>query len=185
MKNIPPREYEYIGPVEIINRIKSEFKGKRIGNTGEIFNWILENNDNPKFGDSIICTFIINLKGELVIADRHSEHVQCALGENVRSAGEIGFLIEGKNQVYVDYISNQSTGYCPSSDSWPEVEKALRKIQGLNIPKGFDPKFIFSYCPTCKARQIVKDEFYFCPTCEQELLSELEFQTNRNSLEFR
>ncbi|MFK7906093.1 MAG: hypothetical protein AB8B69_13255 [Chitinophagales bacterium] len=179
------REYEYIGPKEILKRVEAKFEGKIIETSEEILDWILESSSSPKFGDSIICTFIINLAGELVIADRHSEHVQCAFGKNVRSAGEIGFLVGRKNQIDIDSITNQSTGYCPSSESWYEVEKALKRIRGLNAPEGFDPQFVFSYCPNCETRQIVKDGFYFCPKCEQPLLSEYEFQAKRKSLEFK
>ncbi|MGB1241872.1 MAG: hypothetical protein ACPG49_05085 [Chitinophagales bacterium] len=193
MKNPPkkkfsPKEYEYVGPKEILQMIKAKYRGTVIEESEEIRNWIGANHKNTKFGDVAICTFTINLQGKLVIADRHSEHVQCAFGEKVRSAGEIGFVVEKKNEVYVDSITNQSTGYCPSSESWFEVEKALKAIlqlKGLSEFKGFDPAFIFSYCPDCKTRQIVKDEFYFCLKCEEELLSEGEFQMKRGGLEFR
>ncbi|MGB0930775.1 MAG: hypothetical protein ACPGVB_08365 [Chitinophagales bacterium] len=179
-----PEEYEYVGPEEIFKMVNEEYKGTVINNPEEILNWIVQNIGKPKKDDLIVCTFIINLKSELVIGDRHSEHVQCANGENVKSAGEIGFQID-KSKVHIGSITNQSTGYCPSSASWSEVEKALKKIDGINIPEGFDSEFIFSYCPNCKTRQIVKDEFYFCPKCEQRLLSENEFQTKRKKLVFK
>ncbi len=183
-----PKEYEYVGPQKILQTIKAKYRGKVIAESEEIHNWIRANHKTAKAGDVVICTFTINLQGKLVIADRHSEHVQCAFGENVISAGEIAFVVEKKGGISVDSITNQSTGYCPSPESWFEVEKALKKIpklKGLSLLKSFEPKFVFSYCPDCKTRQIVKDEFYFCLECEQELLSEEEFQIRRKTLEFR
>ena len=180
-----PKEYEYIGPEEIFKMIQEKHKGQRIESVDDLVNWILENNGKPKTDDLIICTFVINLEGKLLIADRHTEHVQCANGENVRSAGEMGFYLDNQNKVTIEFVSNQSTGYCPSSASWLEVEHSILKINGLNIPEGFDPEFIFSYCPNCKTRQIVKDEFYFCPKCEERLLNEDDFQRQRKNLEFK
>ena len=183
-KKFNPKEYEYVGPAEIYKRINEEFKGIVVHSSEEILNWIISNNEKSKNIDLIICTFIINLLGELVIADRHSEHVHCANGENVKSAGEIGFYIT-QDKIQIEFVTNQSTGYCPASESWQEVENSLRKIDDLNIPEGFDPEFVFSYCPNCQTRQIVKEEFYFCPNCENPLLSENEFQSNRKNLTFR
>lgn len=177
--------YNYIGPTQILKRVKSIYKGTIIKKSEDIFHWISQQNESVKTGDLVICTFVIDLDGNLLIADRHSEHVQCAFGKEVLSAGEIGFVLEKNNQIYVDSITNQSTGYCPAADSWIEVEKALQKIDGLNIPDGFEPAFVFSYCPICQTRQIVKEAFYYCPTCEGELLSEVEFQEKRRHLVFR
>lgn len=186
--NVPvsnPTEYEYIGPKEILEIIEEKYQGRVIETSEEIFDWIIENHSKPKKDDIIICTFIINLENKLVIADRHSEHVQCANGKNVRSAGEIGFQVDNQKRINVFSITNQSTGYCPSAKSWTEVDKALKKISCLTFPNGFEPEFVFSYCPNCKTRQIVREDFYFCPTCEGGLLSEKEFQMKRKGLEFK
>lgn len=180
-----PEFYEYIGPQEILEQIKPEFQGKRITTIQDIYHWISKHHNKPKIGKIVICTFIINLEGQLVIADRHSEHVQCALGEAVKSAGEISFLIEKQQQVSVEMITNQSTGYCPSANSWMAVELALENIEGLNVPNGFEPKFVFSYCPNCQTRQIVKEAFYYCPMCEQSLLNEVHFQQQRSTLVYK
>ncbi len=179
------KHYEYIGPKEILNQIQPQFKGTVISTLQDIYRWIMKHLHNSKVGEVVICTFIINLEGQLVIADRHSEHVQCAFGEAVKSAGEIVFLIEKGQHITIDSITNQSTGYCPSADSWKAVEAALKKIDGLNIPNGFEPEFVFSYCPNCETRQIVREAFYYCPMCEGALLSEVEFQEKRRYLTFR
>lgn len=180
-----PKEYEYVGPKEIYNQINEKYKGTRIKTLDDILSWMIVNYGKPKINDIVICTFVIDLKGKLLIADRHSEHVQCANGEKVKSAGEIGFLVDNKKMISVSSVTNQSTGYCPSSASWFEVEIALKKIIGLDIPEKFETEFIFSYCQNCKTRQIVKDEYFFCPKCDQELLSENEFQKRRMNLEFK
>ncbi|BDA71358.1 hypothetical protein CAL7716_055240 [Calothrix sp. PCC 7716] len=59
-------------------------------------------------------TVIIDVDEQLWIADRHSEHVQCARGQRVLSAGEITFTLASSN-VLVSEVSNQSTGYCPET----------------------------------------------------------------------
>ena len=180
-----PKTYDYVGPAEIFKRIEEKYQGTVIATTEDVLNWLLANNGRLKTDALIICTFIINLEGKLLIADRHSEHVQCANGEAVRSAGEIGFYIDDRQEVKVETLTNQSTGYCPSSTSWVEVENALSKIQGLTIPKGFDPAFVFSYCPDCQTRQIVKDAFYFCAICGHPLLTENDFQKKRKHLRLK
>jgi len=176
--------YEYVGPKEIFDLIKPELKGTKIEDCKEIIDWIRLNSKITKPESLTVCTFVINMKGSLLIADRHSEHVQCALGENVLGAGEIGFIIGSQGSVKVESITNQSTGYCPSSNCWDEVSKALTKIDGLIIPDKFEPSFTFSYCSRCKQRQIVRDDFYYCAICGEELLSEEDFQNRRSQLTF-
>jgi hypothetical protein len=80
-------------------------------------------------------TFVIDLSGTLRIAPRRSEHVACAGGEPVLSAGEITFLHDAHGWV-VSEISNHSTGYCPDPASWPAVGDALDRA-GLRHPGRF------------------------------------------------
>ena len=56
--------------------------------------------------------FVIDLTGTLRLAPRRSEHVACAGGGPVLSAGEIVFRRE-RGGWTVGEVSNQSTGYCP------------------------------------------------------------------------
>ena len=65
-------------------------KGTKIEEVQDIIDWLIS---NKQFGDNIICTFVIDKNENLLLADRYSEHVQCALGENILSTGEIGFEI--------------------------------------------------------------------------------------------
>ena len=54
------------------------------------------------------------------LADRHSEHVACAGGGPVLSAGEMFFLLEDSRAAVVE-VSNQSTGYWPETSSLTAV----------------------------------------------------------------
>ena len=178
-----PKKYEYIGPKRILKRVVQEYMGLEISQKEDIEKWIKETNQKISKDQLIVATFVINKSGKLLISDRHSEHVQCANGENVLSAGEIGFEIENNKLQRVSFISNQSTGYCPSPKSWDKVEECLRKINDLEFPDYFNPKFIFSYCPNCKTLKIIKEDFYLCYRCDGELYDEATFQNNRKNLE--
>ena len=90
---------------------------------------------------SAVATFVIDADGRRWIADRHSEHVQCARGGDVLSAGEMTFSLKG-GAVAVVGVSNQSTGYRPEPESWPAVAAALDQA-GLAHPGGFTAPFEF------------------------------------------
>src|SRR5207248_2652277 len=94
--------------------------------------------------------------------DRRSEHVACAGGEPVLSAGEVTFSIS--SDVRVVNVTNQSTGYCPQPASWPAVASALAKA-GLDAPAGFDPAYEFRRCICCNGLSIIKDAVFECPEC--------------------
>ena len=108
---------------------------------------------------------MIDLEGYLRIADRHSEHIACAAGGEVLSAGEMGF---DARTATLKYVTNQSTGYCPEPDSWPAVERALRRI-GVEPPDGFTTVLVFRRCPDCGQRNIVKEGIFECGVCGSEL----------------
>lgn len=111
-------------------------------------------------------TFVVDLDGMLRLAPRRSEHVACADGEKVLSAGEIAF--DGRT---VTHISNQSTGYCPDVISWPAVEAALDRA-GLAHPAGFTHEVVFRRCPTCQERNIVRESYFVCVFCDGDLPGE-------------
>ncbi len=54
--------------------------------------------------------FVIGMDCALRLAPRRSEHVACAGGDMVLSAGEISFMSEAGRWA-VSAVSNQSTGY--------------------------------------------------------------------------
>jgi hypothetical protein len=97
------------------------------------------------------------------VAPRRSEHVACAGGEPVLSAGEISFARDGKRWM-VNEVSNQSTGYCPDVTSWPAVAAALERA-GLDHPGRFTHAVLFRRCPHCRENNIVRDNDFICVFC--------------------
>src|SRR5829696_7722405 len=116
------RLYRYVGPREIADRAGAEQRGLPIQSADDIRNWIERTGQTLSSGQ-VIATFIVDTMGVLRIADRRSEHVACAGGEPVQSAGEIMFAVAAA--VAVAEVSNQSAGYCPEPESWPAVATAL------------------------------------------------------------
>ncbi len=57
---------------------------------------------SPKKTEPIVFTFIVGFNGLLWIADRHSEHVACARGGDVLSAGELTFEVDGGIVIVTD-----------------------------------------------------------------------------------
>jgi hypothetical protein len=112
-------------------------------------------------------TFVIDLNGTLRLAPRRSEHVACAGGAPVLSAGEITFLHD-QGHWTVSEVSNQSTGYCPDIASWHAVNDALDRAD-LEHPSHFTDPVTFRRCPQCHERNLVKDDFFICAICGAEL----------------
>jgi len=112
-------------------------------------------------------TFIVDSAGDLWIADRHSEHVCCARGGTVLSAGEITFSDDG-GRIEVVAATNQSTGYCPEPESWLDVQRALERAR-LPHPDDFTGRFLFRRCPSCGMRNLVKDDWFVCGVCDTTL----------------
>ena len=112
-------------------------------------------------------TFVVGLDGQLRLAPRRSEHVDCAAGQPVLAAGEMLFAREGARWS-VSEISNQSTGYCPDADSWPAVAAALDRV-GLAHPGDFTHKIVFRRCPACGQLNIVRDGHFACSVCDSAL----------------
>ena len=159
------RRYKYVGPDEIRKSLRSASQPIR---SKENLIEILETLDFSKSetGESTV-TFVIDGEGFLRLAHRHSEHVVCAGGEEVLSAGEITFGWNSK-KLGVESVSNQSTGYCPEPESWAAVQLALERL-GIDSPRGFSPEFIFRRCPQCDQTNLVKDSHFYCGVCEAEL----------------
>ena len=124
--------------------IAPERIGRAIESPADLTSWTAE---QPAAELHEPFTFVIDLKLRMRthVAARRSEHVACAGGQRVLAAGEIGFE-HGSNGWTVDYISNQSTGYCPDLDSWAAVAAAQDRI-GLEHPPAFTQQAIFRRCP--------------------------------------
>ncbi|WP_433469809.1 S1 RNA-binding domain-containing protein [Spirillospora sp. CA-128828] len=158
------RRYRYIGPDEIRMQIWSDGRGQPITSSGDLSAW-LARQDGPEREEPF--TFVIDDTMTLRVAPRRSEHVVCAGGEPVLSAGEITFAGSGESW-RVSEISNQSTGYCPDLDSWTAVQAALGNA-GLDHPGSFTVPFVFRRCMRCGQLNIVKDDHYACAMCDEPL----------------
>lgn len=110
------RLFHYVGPDEIATAVAAIPIGFAIRELQDVMRWIKETEQHINRDGSIIATFTIDQHGTLNLADRHSEHVACAGGNPVLSAGEITFVIN-REKLEVSAITNQSTGYCPQVSS--------------------------------------------------------------------
>jgi hypothetical protein len=158
--------YTYVGPNEIRARLSGQPAGVCIRNRSDVLAWVKESGQAIERSRPIAATFVVDPAGQLRIADRHSEHVACAGGGDVLSAGEMFFNCE--NDVRVAEVSNQSTGYCPEPQSWPAVAQALDRAE-IEHPGEFTTACIFRRCQSCGSRNIVKDEWFHCGVCAAPL----------------
>lgn len=159
--------YRYVGPLPLAEIRSDPSQRFHVRQPQDVREWVRQTRQARDAQNIVIATFIIDLEGQLWIADRHSEHVQCACGERVLSAGEISFCL-GRNEVTVVGVTNQSSGYCPEPQSWPSVAVALENI-GLASPGGFTTEFVFRRCPACDTINIVKDGWFECAVCGNAL----------------
>ncbi len=165
--------YPYVGPPEIRNRVSPATPGKPVLSESDILNWIDETNQAPDETNTITATYVVNQDCIMLIADRHSEHLACAGGEPVLSAGEITFEINCRKSEVV-YVSNQSTGYCPKPSSWKAVREALDKAD-IKSPSFFTATFEFRKCMNCDTVSIIKENHFCCSVCDSQLPYEWNF----------
>ncbi|MEO8494126.1 MAG: hypothetical protein ABI614_03580 [Planctomycetota bacterium] len=163
--------YRYAGPAEIAGRVVG-FGGFLVDSVEKLRD-SLRSMDGYQSEGSLTVTFIVGLGGELRVSDRRSEHVKCAGGQPVLSAGEMTFVCEN-DRIFVERVTNQSTGYCPEPESWRSVVDALERIP-LGHPDSFDPAFVFRKCPSCSQINIIKDQWYICDVCQTSLPIEWNF----------
>lgn len=159
--------YRYVGPKQIAERAPAAAAGIRVESPEDVRRWIRESRQDIDAAGNVVATFVIDEAGELRIADRRSEHVACAGGKPVRSAGEMTFEVR-RSSVSVSWVTNQSTGYCPEPESWPAVEAALARA-GIAAPDGFSQAFDFRRCPRCGTINIVKHGVFECGACSASL----------------
>jgi hypothetical protein len=164
-KVLVTRLYSYVGPSEIAARERLAAGGHMVGRIEDVDAWLRDTNQEIRDG-SVIATFVIDDEGRLRIADRRSEHVACATGRPVRSAGELTFAVGPPIEIVE--VSNQSTGYCPEPESWPAVAAAL-SAAGFTPPAGFNPACLFRRCPACANITLIKDNALECGICGQTL----------------
>jgi len=159
--------YRYVGPKQIALRVLAGPTGTLIKSPEDVLSWIRQTDQDLDYIGSVTATFIIDEFAGLRIADRRSEHVACAGGKPVLSAGEMTFTIL-PGDVNVSWVTNQSTGYCPKPDSWPAVQAAL-KGAGITAPDDFSQALHFRRCPRCGSINIVKDNVFECAGCSSPL----------------
>ncbi len=177
-----PLLYYYIGPPHLKDKVQAQYQGTPINQRSDIEAWIKKEKQQANDYGIIVATFVVLEHWQLYISDRHIEHVQCANKKPVLSAGEISFEFDKGKLQSICQITNQSTGYCPPTHSWEAVAQSLRGIE-LPHPDGFDPAYVFSYCPNCKSLKIVKNEDFVCWECGENLWGMEEFQMKRKKLE--
>lgn len=168
------RCYSYVGPSHIREFAKRDPTGVDIHDVEELRKWLVSHDQIADEG----VTFVITLDGVLRIAPRRSEHVACASGQPVLSAGEIVFRL-GKNSksthsqaIVVESITNQSAGYIPQPDSWSAVQNAFSRL-GIVLPACWTHAFIFGLCPHCHQVNLIKDQVFECGVCGASLPAEL------------
>lgn len=161
------RSYQYVGPTAVAARVAGHSAGTAIAQSTDVIAFA-NRVGRPRRGKLFAVTFVVDLKGRLLIADRHSEHVACAGGSDVLSAGEMFFALDDDDDVWVEEVSNQSTGYCPEPESWAAVGAALDRA-GLEHPGGFTTACLFRRCEACASRNIVKDGWFHCDLCGASL----------------
>jgi hypothetical protein len=163
------KAFRYVGPKEIAAYASTAAKGTLVRSRAGLIPW-LERNARFEGGWA---TFVVSLGGDLLVAPRRSEHVACAGGERVLAAGEIRFDLTGT----IVEITNNSTGYCPSDDSWDAVRAALDAAD-LPHPPRFTLVVQFRRCPSCGERNLVKDGWYACAACDAALPREWNFDAD-------
>lgn len=159
-----PRLYAYVGTDEVRAAAADAPAGTPIDSRDALARWLAAQADDAE-GEAITATFVVTPDGTLRVANRRSEHVACAGGQPVLSAGEMRFSRDSQRLVAA---TNQSTGYCPEPESWPAVADALDRA-GVAHGRRFDDEFTFRRCPACGERNLVKDGWFVCAICDAAL----------------
>jgi hypothetical protein len=158
------RLYDYVGPPEVAASVRGLPAGTPIKSEQDLKAWLVANREDLDRAGTIIATFVIDKDGLLRMAQRRTEHVACASGGPVRSAGEISFTIDGR----IAYVSNQSTGFCPEAESWPAVAAAIKDVVP-SPPNRFSQEFIFRRCTSCGQTLVIKDNWFVCDLCDADV----------------
>ncbi|MFI1092099.1 hypothetical protein [Streptomyces sp. NPDC020917] len=158
------RAYRHVGPADVRSLVRPGGEGWRVRSQTDLDQWLAA---RPAEEAREPFTFVVDTAGALRLAPRRSEHVVCAGGAAVLSAGEIGFRRESGRWV-VDEVSNQSTGYCPDVTSWRAVAEAL-DLAGIARPSGFTHAVVFRRCLSCAQLNVVREQDFVCVFCDEVL----------------
>ncbi|HSA52023.1 MAG TPA: hypothetical protein VLH10_18195 [Yinghuangia sp.] len=156
--------YRYIGPPDLRGLVRPGCGGTPVRTHADFARWVSEQTAEDLAEPF---TYVVDTAGVLRLAPRRSEHVVCAEGEDVLGAGEVGFLVLDGSWAVGD-VSNQSTGYCPDTASWPRVAEALDRV-GIIRPAGFTHPVVFRRCTACRELNIVRDGDFACVFCDAPL----------------
>lgn len=159
-----PRLYRCVGPKEIALAMRPSATRALIREARDVVRWVGKEGVGAQ---GVTVTFAIGRDGDLWIADRRSEHVACAAAEDVLSAGEMTFRVDGDLVAAVE-VTNQSIGYCPAPESYGAVAAALARA-GIAGPGEFTAAFTFRKCGRCETTNIVKDAWFVCDVCGADL----------------
>ena len=180
----PQRSFPYVGPEAILDAV-CETRRWKIECPEDLRKHFAQNAGQADKYGLVAATYVVSEDLVLYLADRRSEHVACARGLPVAAAGEI-FIELHHASIAIARISNQSTGYCPSLDSWNAIAGVLLQL-GVETPGGFDPACEFRRCDACKNIQIVKDGVFDCIFCATPLSADwnVGLPDNQNRLSSR
>lgn len=169
------RQYKYVGSESLKALLTRPSRRVCIRHPNDVVKWVETTNEAIDNTGMVVVTFIVDANQQLWINERRSEHVVCAAGQNVFSAGEMTFGLRG-DQVEVVEVTNQSTGYCPEPESWSVVASVLEQI-GITYPPDFTTAYIFRRCDKCGTTNIVKDMWFECAVCGTTLSQVWNFGT--------
>ncbi|MDI3405050.1 hypothetical protein [Streptomyces cavernicola] len=158
------RRYGYVGPAELRGLVRPGGEGCGLRSAADFEGWV-SGLTRDELAEPF--TYVVDETGVLRLAPRRSEHVVCAGGGAVLSAGEMSFRVAA-GRWQVSEVSNQSTGYCPDVSSWPAVAAAVDAI-GLERPSGFTHEVVFRRCPSCGQLNVVREGDFVCVFCDAEL----------------
>ena len=152
--------YPYVGPAAIRRAVEGAPAGACIRSQADLEAWLQQTPSALDEG----ATFTVSLDGLLHLAPRRSEHVACAAGKPVLSAGEMRFAWKKPQPAVVTEVTNQSTGYCPEPSSFEDVAQALCTA-GLPAPPTWSWACVFRRCPGCEQLNLVKNDDFTCEAC--------------------
>ena len=167
------RSYTYVGPRRLAELATSDIPRAEPRSITELLSWLRAHAPSA----AVTLTYVVTQRGVLRLSDRHSEHVACARGEPVLAAGEISLRVDG-DDLELEAITNQSTGYCPEPSCFSAVAAALNRL-GLQPPDAFSHSFVFRRCTSCQGITLVKDGDFECPVCAIPLPEHWNFDDER------
>ena len=169
-----PRLYRYVGPHEIRKRVSGMPPGSVVRSTADLAAFLETPGASPITGGLVPLTFVVLGGGELRVALRGTEHVACAGGAEMLTAGELFVARDVGGEPRIEEASNQSTGYCPEPTSWSALGIALDRA-GVRHPGRFTQELIFRRCTKCNQRNLVKEDWFVCALCDATLPDEWNF----------